>query len=167
MIRARPAPLLALAMLTGCARDEGTYPSLALRPVERLGFEEPEPPAPKPVVPNQELDLEVAAATARLDKAEADFARAAEEARAAAARARGAKAGDERWIDAQTALAQLDVLRVDTSGIVTDLEQLAIDRAVTLEPDYPSLEAARTRARNELREQDATIRRIGSTLAPA
>ncbi|PAX08497.1 hypothetical protein [Sphingomonas lenta] len=163
----RALPFAVLALLPACARDDAAYPSLAPRPVERLGFEEPEPPASQPVEPDPQLDVEIAAATARLDKAQADFDAAARGADAAARRARGAAAGDERWIDAQTALAGLDVLRVETSDVLTDLEQLAIDRAVALAPAYPALETARTRARTELGEQDATIRRIGAALAPA
>lgn len=163
----RALPLAAFALLSACARDDAAYPSLAPRPVERLGFEEPEPRAPEPVRPDPKLDVELAAATARLDKATSDFAEAARGAQAAAARARGARAGDERWIDAQTALAALDVLRVETSDVLTDLEHLTIDRAVTLAQAYPGLETARARARTELDRQDATIRRIGASLAPA
>lgn len=166
MLRASSA-LLAAVLLAGCARDDAVYPSLAPRSVERLGFEEPERPAPPPVAPDPKLDVEIAAATARLNKASADFSRAARQAQAAAGRARGATAGSEAWIDAQTALGALDAVRAETSEALTDLEQLAIARATALAPEYPALEAAQTRAQGELERQDATIGRLGSTLAPA
>lgn len=166
MIRILPALLLPAALL-GCARDEGTYPSLSPRPIEKLGFEEPGAPPPAPVAPDPGLDLEIAAATARLDKAAGDFAAAARRAQAAAGRARGVPPGGEAWIEAQTALAELDALRAETSEVLGDLERLSVDRAAALAPDYPALEAARSRAREAIDAQGATISRIGAGLAPA
>lgn len=165
MQRLLPALIVATA-LAGCTRDDVTYPSLALRPVEQLSFDEPEPPAPKPVAPDPELDVEVAAATARLDKAAADFTRQAGEAEAAARRARGVRAGGDAWLDAQTALAQLDILRAEASEVLTGLEELSVARATTLAAPYPALEQVRDRVRDELRREEEAIARIGSTLAP-
>lgn len=159
--------ILFLIMLGGCARNEGVYPSLGQRPIERLGFDEPDIPSPGPVAADVALDVEVAAATSRLDKVTADFARAAGASEPLARRARRAAAGSEEWLDAQTALAGLDVLRTDTSEVVADLERLVIARAATLAPDYPALEEARTRARTELERQEGVIARLGSELAPA
>lgn len=162
------AALLSLALtLGGCARDDTVYPSLAPRPVERLGFEEPEAPPPAPVAADPELDLEIAAVAARLVKAARDFSRAAVQAQTVARSARGASAGSEAWITAQTALAELDGLRAETSEVATDIDQLAIARAATLAPDYPALETAREQARDELERQEAIIARIGAELAPA
>ena len=159
--------LLIFAALPACTREEGSYPSLSPRPVEKLGFEEPMATPPSPVRVDPALDLEVAAGSARLEKAASDFARAADRAQAAATRARGAATGTEAWIEAQTALAELDGLRAETSEVLSDLERLAIDRAATLAPDYPALQEALERARTELQREDATIRRLGSALAPA
>lgn len=153
--------------LAACARDDTAYPSLSPRAVERLGLDEPASPAPGPVAADASLDLEVAAASARLDKAAGEFARALARAQAAARPARGAPAGSEPWITAQTALAELDALRAGTSEIVADLERLAIDRAAALAPDYPALERERTRAKAELDGEAAEIQRIGAGLAPA
>lgn len=166
MSRALALPLLASA-LAACARDDTAYPSLAPRPIEQVSFEEPPAPPPRPVLPDPALDVEVAAATARLDKAATDFTRSAAQATTAAARARGAAAGTESWIDAQTALAALDVSRAEVSEVLTDLDQAAIARAVTLAPAYPSLEAARARARDELDRERAAINRIEASIAPA
>lgn len=160
-------PLLSLAALAACARDQAGYPSLNPRAVERLGFEEPAARVPAPVVADPALDLEVAAAGARLDKATAEFARARTRAEAAARPARGAAAGSEPWIAAQTVLAELDGLRAEASEIVSDLERLAVDRAATLAPDYPALERERARAEAELDGEAAAIARIGAGLAPA
>jgi hypothetical protein len=151
----------------GCAADTGTYPSLAPRLVERLGFEEPDPAAPQAAAPDTALDQAVARASEALNSARSDFDAAAATAERAAARARGAAAGSEPWIEAQTALAQLDIVRAATSAAVSDLEQLAIERATTLAPPYPALVEAQARAQAALREQDATIRRLTASLAPA
>ena len=147
--------------------DDGPYPSLAPRAAELKGFEEPDAPPPAPVVADPRLDAEVAGLSARLAKAAGAFATAARAATAAGARARGAAAGSEPWIAAQLALAELDVLRTETSETVTDLDQLAIARATTLAPDYPALETARAEARAEADREAATIARIGAGLAPA
>ncbi|WP_375428110.1 hypothetical protein [uncultured Sphingomonas sp.] len=156
--------LLALAC-GGCARDAGPYPWLAPRAIEKLGFDEPDAPAPAPVVADPALDVEVAAADARLGKAAGDFARALVGVERAARAARGAAAGSEAWLTAQTALAELDGLRAEVSEVLSDLDDLAVKRATTLAPDYPALETMRGRARTELERQETAIARIGSGLA--
>lgn len=165
MIRTISALLIPILLSGGCARDDGAYPSLALRAIEKLGFDEPDAPPPVPVVADPELDVDVAAAGARLDKAEADFTGALGGVEAAARAARGAAAGSEAWITAQTALAELDGTRAEVSEVLSNLDDLAIARAATLAPAYPALEAARVRVRAELARQQGAIARIGSGLA--
>lgn len=162
----RLLPCLLALTLAACARDETVYPSLAPRTLEELGFEEPAPTPTAAAAVDPKLDLEIAAATARLDKAVRDFAAAAGRAEAAARAARGAAVGADSWIAAQTALAELDGLRAETSEVLADLERLAADRAATLAPDYPGLERERERARGELDGQAAAIGRLGAGLAP-
>lgn len=159
------APLL-LILACGCARDAGPYPSLSPRPIEKLGFDEPDAPPPVAVVADPALDLEVAAADARADKAARDFTAALVGVERAARAARGAAAGSEAWIAAQVALADLDGSRAELSEVLANLDELAVKRAATLAPDYPSLEAARARVRSELDRQAAAITRVGSGLAP-
>ena len=56
----------------------------------------------------------------------------------------------------------------DSSALTdADLDELAVKRAATLAPDYPSLEATRARVRAELDRQAAAITRVGSGLAAA
>lgn len=163
----RTLAALALLALAGCAGDDVASPSLAPRPVEKLGFEEPEAPPPAPVASDLALDRRIAELGTALDKAGADFSRAAVEAERLAARARGQAAGSEPWIAAQAALASLDALKADTSERATDVEQLTIARAAELKPDYPALTALQQRAQQELEREAEVIRRIGSSLAPA
>jgi hypothetical protein len=167
MTRSLPASLFLILACGGCARDDGPYPSLAPRAIEKLGFDEPDAPAPVPLVADPELDVEIAAAGARLDKASGDFTRILVGVEAAARRARGTAVGSENWIAAQIALAELDGLRAEVSEVLSNLDDLAVARAATLAPDYPALEATRARLRAELERQESAIGRIGSGLAPA
>lgn len=161
------ASLLLILACGGCARDAGPYPSLSPRPIEKLGFEEPDAPPPMAVVADPALDVEVAAADARANKAARDFTTALIGVERTARAARGATAGSEAWIAAQVALADLDGSRAELSEVLANLDELAVKRAATLAPDYPSLEAARARVRTELDRQAAAITRIGSGLAAA
>ncbi|VVT10317.1 conserved exported hypothetical protein [Sphingomonas sp. EC-HK361] len=157
---------LALA-LCACATPETTgYPSLAPRPVEKLGFAEPAAPEAKPVVADPALDAAIAAARAKLASGKTAFDAAADRAGSAARTAKGAAAGSEPWIEAQTRLATLDSLRADTSLVVTDLEQQAIVRATALEPAYPALETLRGEAAAQADDQAKRIATLQAQLAP-
>jgi len=169
MIRSRlPLALVAVLLpLGGCARDDGRFPSLAPRPGEARGFGEPEAPPPVPVTADPALDRQVAALAARLDAAAQGFDSAADRAEPLTAQARGAAEGSERWIAAQSALSELDAARADASGVVTDIEAVQVERAATLLPGYPALDALQSRARDVLARQEALIGRLNASLAPA
>lgn len=161
-----PPICLALA-LSACATPETTgYPSLAPRPIEKLGFAEPAAPEAKPVTADPALDAAIDAARTKLARGKAAFDSAADGATVAARAAKGAKAGSEPWIEAQTRLATLDSLRADTSLVVTDLEQQAIARATALEPPYPALEALRGEANAQADNQAKRIAALQAQLAP-
>lgn len=163
------AALLVLVpvLLAGCARGAGGFPSLAARPGEGRGFEEPAVPAPAPAAADPRLDAQVAAAAGRLSAARRAFDAGASRAQATGARARGAGAGTEAWIAAQAALSDLDAARADTSAIVTEAEQLEIARAASLAAPYPALEGLQADGRAELERQETLIARLAAALAPA
>jgi hypothetical protein len=167
MIRTSPLVAATALLLAGCASDPRTYPSLAPRPIEKLGFAEPEAATPAPVAPDPVLDDALAAITLRLDAVVAGHDGDAARATAAATRARGAPIGSEAWLDAQAALATLDDWRAQASAIVTDLDRLASDRAGTLAPDYPALAPLRARAQTELVRQEAAILQLQARLPAA
>jgi hypothetical protein len=96
-----------------------------------------------------------------------DFAVAAARTDAAARRAKGDKVGGEQWIEAQTALAELDVYRATSLGVVTDLEEAALGRAADAKPPYPALEAAQAAAQVELDAESAHIQRLQASLPEA
>jgi hypothetical protein len=161
-------PLIGVALLSlvGCSADMSGYPSLAPRPVEKLGFEEPATPPPAPVAADPALDARLAGiATARATAAR-EFDAAAERATARASAARGAAAGSERWLEAQTAIAELDSLRSAHADSLNQLEELAAARAQALQPAYPALEqaldAARATAATQTRRIDALAESLPS-----
>ena len=157
----------AAALLGGCADRTSGSPSLAPRPIEKLGFAEPEAPAPLPVTADPALDAALAAIAVRLEAVATGFGTDAGKAQAAARRARGQSVGSEAWLDAQAALAGLDDWRAQASAIVTDLDQLASERAAALAPDYPALVPLRARAQAEADGQADTIGRIQASLPTA
>ncbi|MBX9813704.1 MAG: hypothetical protein K2X76_03295 [Sphingomonas sp.] len=147
MIRA----LFLLLLLAGCAgrRD---YPSLLPRAIETRDDAEPVRPAPV-AAPDSALDAQIAEARAALARSAASFASYLERAAALVARAKSGPAGSEAWLDAQAALADLDVLRAESSARTSDLELLTIERAATNAPAYPALDAAYAEARAQLKDQ--------------
>ncbi len=160
------AALYASVMLAACSQDTNSYPSLSVRPVEKLGFAEPEVKTAV-AAPDPALDAELTSWAGKLGTIATGFSRDAGRAEALARTARGAAVGSEAWITAQTALAGLDDWRAQSSALVTDIEQRATDRAAKLEPDYPALTAFRDKAQAETDRQSAAIRRIQSSIPAA
>ena len=162
-------PLLAPALLLGgCAgADTAHYPSLLPRPIESRSEAEPVAAPPAPAAADPALDAKLADYAATLDKTDKAFAAAADRAEAAARAAQGQAVGSDRWLDAQTALAELDTYRSDLSAMLTDVEQLAIDRAAAGEPDYPGVQALRDKVKASFDAESARIAAIQAMLPAA
>lgn len=168
LIRCRPLPLYAvLASLCACAVTEGPYPSLAPRPAERLSFAEPAAPPPAPLVADPALDAQIATNARERAAAVAAFDTGAARAERLARAAREARAGSDRWLDAQTAIAELDALRARHQDALGALEDVASTRAQALQPAYPALEAALADARATSTAQTRRIDTLAASLAPA
>ena len=157
-------PLAALPLTASCARDNGTYPSLAQRPAEKRGFAEPEAPPTAPIAADPTLDARIATIQATLATIVTGFDRDAAKATAGAARSGARTIGSDAWLDAQTALASLDDWRAQASSLATDADGLASARAATLAPPYPAVERVRTAAAAEVARQDAAIRGLSARL---
>ena len=166
MLRALIPPA-SFALLAACASDPTVYPSLAPRPVEKLGFAEPATPPPAPAAQDPALDAKLIAVTARGDAAARDFDRAAARAATLTRAARGAKVGSDAWIAAQTAIADLDALRSSYGDTVGALDDLASTRAAALQPAYPALEQALAAARAAAQAQTARIDALAGALPGA
>jgi len=162
-------PLAVLTLLIGgCAgADTAHYPSLLPRPIEARSDAEPVTPPPAPVAADPAIDAKLASWAASLDKTDKAFGPAADRAEAAARAAQGGAVGSDPWLDAQTALAELDTYRSDLSAIMTDIEQLAIDRAAAGQPDYPGLETLRDKVKAALDGETARIAAIQAMLPAA
>lgn len=159
MVMIRRSLLLIVLLAAGCAEATDKYPSLALRPIESRSDEEVVTPVAA-VTPDPQLDARLAALTTTLSKIDTDFA--AISARAdVAARARGAQAvGSDQWLAAQSALAEIDGLRGDALGAVSDLEQMTTARGEAGQPPYPALDALRAKAQDQVDAESAKVAAI-------
>lgn len=141
----RSLVLISALALAGCTQSASRYPSLLPRAAESQSLEEPVRPVPV-AAPDPALDKQVNDLTAQLDAIAAAFNQGAQEAEAKIAVARGLPEGSEPWLDAQAALSNLDSLRAPLTTLLSDLEQLAIERGAAGLPPYPALDAAVARA---------------------
>ena len=166
----RSLPLFALtvlvAALAGCTQSPGAYPSLLPRPIESGSFAEPERPA-QVAIPDAALDTRIAGFNASLTAGNQQFAAAAQEAEAKVAVARGVPQGSDAWLDAQTALSQLESLRAPLLIALSDLEEIAIERGKAGQPPYPALDSAIAAAEAMTTAQGDRIKAIEAALAGA
>jgi hypothetical protein len=165
----RVLPLTCLALsVTACAEhDTRHYPSLLPRPIESRTDVEPAAPPPAEAKPDAPTDAKLAKLRATLDETTKAFGPAADRAQQAAEAAKGDSAGSEHWIAAQTALAELDGYRATVSATLTDIEQMAIERATNAEPDYPGIGTLRAAAEAEFKKETARISAIQAGLPTA
>ncbi|MGZ8332225.1 MAG: hypothetical protein ACXWUZ_03630 [Allosphingosinicella sp.] len=163
-LRAPLALLGPLALAAGCAAP-GPYPSLAPRPAEKAYADDAEErkPTPQPDDPALAGEIDRFLAEAKAGAAEFDSAFPAARAAAGAAGA----AGSESWIEAQQALARLEVARARTTAAGADLDRLAVERvgAGTLgESDSERLRAATAEIQALTDAQSDRLRRLGESL---
>ena len=159
--------LLCPLLLAACAQTTSTqFPSLLPRAIETRSDAEPVVATPV-ATPDPALDATIAEKARALDTGKSAFAGAATRAESLARAARGAAVGSERWLDAQTALAELDSYRAGISGLVTDLDELLVARAADGQADYPALQTARDAAQAELDAETAKITTLQAALPEA
>jgi hypothetical protein len=162
MIRCAALALTLLA--TGCADHAAArFPSLLPRAAEKASMVEPEIVVPV-ATPDPALDARVATATQSIATTHSAFADAVAKTEPLVTAAQGATVGSEGWIAAQTALAQLDTYRADSSTLVADLEQVAIDRGTAGLPPYLALDAAHDAAQAEFDAEAAKIGELSAKL---
>jgi hypothetical protein len=160
---ALPALLLALA---GCTQSPDAYPSLLPRPIESQSFVEPERPAVV-AAPDAALDARIAKATAGLQTGSQRFATAAQVAEAKVAVARGVAEGSDAWLEAQTAISDLETLRAPTLAMLAALETMAGERGQAGQPAYPALDSAVAAANAMATAQGDRIHALEAALAGA
>jgi hypothetical protein len=159
------ASLLTLPLVAGCAADHGSYPSLAPRAGEKLGFAEPVRAAAA-ATPDPALDGRVAGWSAELDRIAAGYTAAAASARRDAAAAQHQPVGSDAWLTGQAALARLDDWRSQASALAAQVEEAGSARAASLLPVYPALDALAGRTAAET-DREATTSAELQRLLPA
>ena len=147
---------IAAATLAACAAQGGDFPSLAPRPIEKVSETPPEHPTPV-ATPDAGLDGQIASLSGQLADADAAFAPAVDRTRALVDAARNAGIGSGPWLDAQTALAELDGIRAQSTAAMSALDELAIARAAKLAPPYPKLDALDDKGSAQAAAESATI----------
>ena len=159
----RVAILLPLVLVAACASTAATtYPSLAIRPGERVtGTANPvAPPAPPPATAQTGSRLSQLRAQARA--ADGRFAERKASATALSAAARGAAVGSEAWSIAQIALASLEAARSEAMIALADLDSLYVTAKIEAVPtqgsgDVDAIGGVRDEVIGLVGEEDATL----------
>jgi hypothetical protein len=143
-------------LLSACSTDQDSYPSLAPRPIEQRSDEVVSPP-PAALVPDPALDARITKARAALADAAQSFDGGIASTTTLVAAAAKAGVGSDPWLDAQTALAELDGARARSAATLSDVDAMAIARAAALKPAYPALDALDALAQTQVAQETATI----------
>ena len=117
-----------LLALSACAQ-QGEFPSLAPRPVEKAMAESEEEPAVRPVQDDPQLPARIAAFVEAGRRGQAAFEAALPEARAAVGRA--GPSGSDSWIAAQQAISRLETTRATIANALSELDAYATEQART------------------------------------
>jgi hypothetical protein len=165
IVMTRLAPAL-LLLVAGCAQDTRSYPSLAVRPAESAGFAEPDA-APAVATPDPALDTGIATLRTRLSELARGYGTALASAERLAAGAGARTVGSEAWLSAQSALAELDDWRAQTTALASEVDALAVTRASSGQPPYPALAALADTLRQEQERQTTEIARLQQLLPAA
>jgi hypothetical protein len=121
--------LLVLLALGACATDKEAYPSLAIRPGERVSATmQPAAPAPAPAepAPSAETLGQVGQLRAAAADANRRFQTAAQAAQGPVDAARGAAPGSEQWSVAQVALSDAEARHNETLAALSSLDSLYV-----------------------------------------
>lgn len=161
----KPLLLALLPALSACSADGDRYPSLLPRPIESRSDAEPVRPDPV-ATPDAALDARIAAQLAAAERIATRFRALASEAEAKVAIARGTAPGNDRWIAAQLALADLNAARDESVAIVTHLEATATTRLQAGEAPYPALDAAIARTGTLAQDQADRVAALDAALTP-
>lgn len=151
-----PLPFL----LAGCIADQGSFPSLAPRPIEAIDIAGE--PAAAPVAPTVDP---AQAAFAREEEARAKageqaFATVAAEAEPPIRAGAGQPAGSDRWTAAQVALSRLQAARAPVADALRALDE----RRLT--SDDPALDAAFATVSATDTAQAARVSVLSALLSP-
>lgn len=155
-------------LLSACAADTESYPSLQRRPAERIsGTAQPVAPdaAPlPPAPPSPELVARLAQLADQAEAAHRDFMGRRARVEQAVAAARGAAVGSEAWSQASVALTDLETARSRAMIALADLDVLYAAE-LTERGQVPAVAATRERVMTWIAEEDQVLAQLRERLA--
>ncbi|KPL68150.1 hypothetical protein SZ64_08465 [Erythrobacter sp. SG61-1L] len=152
--------------LAGCAKDDGAFPSLAIRDAERVSgvFQPVEAETFIPAPQGPETLGRIDRLRADAESAHARFLTAAGKARTSTSAARSAGIGDEQWSVAQVALGDLTGIRSETMISLAELDLLYVN-AQTDGQELAQIESARADVEKLVGEEDRLLDSLNAQLA--
>lgn len=164
MSRAFPAICIGCATLAlaACAGSGDHYPSLAVRPAERVGgtFAVTNPvPDPTPLDQPALSRIDTWLASARAIHAR--FVDRAASARPQVAAGRGSNPDDNRWALAQVALADLESIRSENAVMLGDIDLLFVDATLS-NTERDQVAHARDAILALIQQEDRVLAELGS-----
>jgi hypothetical protein len=155
-------------LLGGCAADTTNYPSLAMRPAERISGSAEVVPAPPPPTPPAPPSPELVARLAQLEEqartAHVRFTERLPQAERLVAAARGAAVASENWSVASIALAELEAARSMAMIALADLDALYAATRIDGGP-IDTIAATRDEVIGIVRLEDDALARLRGRLA--
>lgn len=165
----RPVPAIpVLLILSACAGNTSTYPSLARRPAERvIGTALPAAPDPRPgpVATSPEIASRLDAIVARARAADAQFAAREGATRRLIGLASGAAVASDAWSNATVGMAMLDSARSQTMIALADLDGLYAAARVNGE-DSAQIGQARATVEALVERENAVLAGLRELAAP-
>ena len=153
----------AAALLTACAGESSRYPSLDIRPAERVrGTANPVAPIEQPAAPAVS-EQTLAGITERASSAHARFLAAMPNAQSRAQAALDAAPGDADWAAAQVALADLDSARSQAAISLGELDILYTDARLANQA-LDGIDSARRDVLTMLGEEDRVLAELRATV---
>lgn len=157
----RSVGLCSLVLLSGCAADEGKFPSLERRPYETANpIAEPVAPPAAPLVLSADLAAKVDALIARHRVAQATFAKGLGAIQTVASKAAGSAAGTESWVDAHLQLSRFDKARADSVSVVREFDSLIYEQGTSDSTLVPLLTEAQKPVADDVAAQNNEIQRL-------
>jgi hypothetical protein len=139
--------LLPLVSLAGCA-EMGETPSLAQRPIEKLGLGSAVPPPASPTVPvaaDAALSAKIASLVSEAEAGNRAFASADRSGAASIQAGRRAREGSETWIEGETARSALEAARQQSAEALAALDTLLVAQTEAAGGGIAELTAAQER----------------------
>jgi len=161
--RSSLAILAATFVLSACAGNPGSYPSLALRPVERMGVSVSPPVADLPAPLDPEVLARLGVFVEQARRADERFKQREGRVHALITIAAGSPRGGEAWSVATTALSELQASRAEVMIALAELDQAYV-RARTGGQNATAITAGRDRVGALLESEAQVIALLQNTL---